>query len=393
MAQSAPRPPARPPFWNDPLVRSIIYQVLAIGLVCVVGWYLIHNTITNLQRLGVSTGFGFLGRPSGFDISQTLIDYNSTYSFGRAFLVGLLNTALVAVCGIVLATIIGFLVGIGRLSRNWLIARLCTTYVEILRNIPILLQLIFVYTLLVSVLPAPRESLSIGETVFLNTSGLFVPRVIPLAGAGLFFLSIPVAVVLAWLFARWARIRRERTGQSLPRNWITLLILIGLPLLTFLATGRPIELEYTTIGRFRPQGGFALQPEFVALVLGLSIYTASYIAEIVRSGILAVGKGQIEAASALGLDHSQTLRLVVVPQALRVIVPPLTSQYLNLTKNSSLGVAVGYPDLFSVAGTINNQTGQAVEVIAITMAVYLLFSLITSAFMNWYNARIALVER
>jgi general L-amino acid transport system permease protein len=393
MAQSAPRPPARPPFWNDPLVRSIIYQILAIGLVCAVGWYLIHNTITNLQRLGVSTGFGFLDRPSGFDISQVLIDYNSTYSFGRAFLVGLFNTALVAVCGIVLATIIGFLVGIGRLSRNWLIARLCTTYVEILRNIPILLQLIFVYTLLVSVLPAPRESLSIGETVFLNTSGLFVPRVIPLPGAGLFFLSIPIAVILAWLFARWARIRRERTGQGLPRLWITLLILIGLPLLTFLATGRPVELEYTTIGRFRPQGGFALQPEFVALVLGLSIYTASYIAEIVRSGILAIGKGQIEAASALGLERGQTLRLVVVPQALRVIVPPLTSQYLNLTKNSSLGVAVGYPDLFSVAGTINNQTGQAVEVIAITMAVYLLFSLITSAFMNWYNARIALVER
>jgi general L-amino acid transport system permease protein len=393
MAQSAPQAPARPPFWNDPRVRSVVYQLIAVAVVVAVGWYLVHNTIANLQRLGVSTGFGFLERPSGFDISQTLISYDSTWTFGRAFMVGLINTALVAICGIVLATIIGFLVGMGRLSRNWLIARLATTYVEVLRNIPILLQLIFVYTLVVSVLPNPRESFSIGETVFLNTSGLFVPRVVPLDGAGLFFLSIPVAIVAAWAFARHARIRRERTGQSLPRLWVTLAILIGLPLLAFLATGAPVELEYTTIGRFRPQGGFAMQPEFVALVLGLSIYTASYIAEIVRSGILAVSKGQIEAANALGLDHGKTLRLVVVPQALRVIVPPLTSQYLNLTKNSSLGVAVGYPDLFSIAGTINNQTGQAVEVIAITMAVYLLISLITSAFMNWYNARIALVER
>lgn len=393
MAQSAPQAPARPPFWNDPRVRSVVYQLIAVSVVVAVGWYLIHNTITNLQRLGVSTGFGFLERPSGFDISQTLISYDSTWTFGRAFLVGLLNTALVAICGIVLATIIGFLVGIGRLSRNWLVARLAAGYVEVLRNIPILLQLIFVYTVVVSALPNPRESFSIGESVFLNTSGLFVPRVVPLDGAGVFFLSIPVAIAAAWAFARFARIRRERTGHGLPRLWITLAILIGLPLLAFLATGAPVELEYTTIGRFRPQGGFNLQPEFVALVLGLSIYTASYIAEIVRSGILAVSKGQIEAASALGLDHGKTLRLVVVPQALRVIVPPLTSQYLNLTKNSSLGVAIGYPDLFSVAGTINNQTGQAVEVIAITMAVYLLFSLITSAFMNWYNARIALVER
>ncbi|WP_027135938.1 amino acid ABC transporter permease [Geminicoccus roseus] len=393
MAQSAPRAPARPAFWNDPRVRSVFYQLIAIGVVIAVGAYLIQNTVTNLQRLGVSTGFGFLGRPSGFDVSQSLIPYSSASTFGRAFLVGLLNTGLVAICGIVLATIIGFLVGIGRLSHNWLVARLSGTYVEILRNIPILLQLIFVYTVLVLVLPGPRDGFNLADTVFLNTSGLFIPRVIPLDGAGLFFLSIPVAIVGAWLFARVARKRREATGHGLPTLWITLAILFGLPILVLFGTGIPLELEYTTIGRFRPQGGFNLQPEFVALVLGLSIYTASYIAEIVRSGILAVSKGQTEAASALGLDRKQTLRLVVVPQALRIIVPPLTSQYLNLTKNSSLGVAVGYPDLFGIAGTINNQTGQAVEVIAITMSVYLALSLLTSAFMNWYNARIALVER
>lgn len=393
MAPSASHAPARPPFWNDPRVRSVVYQLIAIGVVVAVGGYLIQNTITNLQRLGVSTGFGFLGRPSGFDISQTLVAYDSTWSFGRAFLVGLLNTAMVAACGIVLATLIGFIVGVGRLSHNWLLAKLATIYVEVVRNIPILLQLIFVYTLVMALLPSPRDSFSMGEMVFLNTSGLFVPRMVPLDGAGLFFLSIPMAVIGAWVFARLARRRRERTGHGLPTLWITLAILVGLPLAVFVGTGSPIELEYTTIGRFRPQGGFNLQPEFVALVLGLSIYTASYIAEIVRSGILAVSKGQTEAASALGLDRRKTLRLIIVPQALRVIVPPLTSQYLNLTKNSSLGVAIGYPDLFSIAGTINNQTGQAVEVIAITMSVYLLFSLITSAFMNWYNARIALVER
>ena len=393
MAQPAPLAPTRPPFWNDPRVRSAFYQIIAVGIVIAVGGYLIQNTIENLERLGVSTGFGFLSRPSGFDVSQTMIDYDSTWTFGRAFIVGVLNTALVAVCGIALATVIGFLVGIGRLSRNWLVAKLATVYVETVRNIPILLQLIFVYTILVSSLPAPRESLNIADMVFLNTSGLFIPRTVLDPGAGLFLLSIPIAIVAAWLFAHFARLRRERTGQSIPRFWITMAILVGVPLLVFLATGAPITLEYTTIGRFRPQGGFNLQPEFVALVLGLSIYTASYIAEIVRSGILAIGKGQTEAASALGLDRGKTLRLVIVPQALRVIVPPLTSQYLNLTKNSSLGVAVGYPDLFSVAGTINNQTGQAVEVIAITMSVYLLFSLLTSAFMNWYNARIALVER
>ncbi|HEX2526833.1 MAG TPA: amino acid ABC transporter permease [Geminicoccus sp.] len=393
MAQSAPRAPTRPPFWNDPRVRSAVYQVVAVAIVVAIGAYLVQNTIQNLQRLGVSTGFGFLSRPSGFDVSQTLIPYDSTWSFGRAFIIGLMNTALLAICGIVLATIIGFLVGIGRLSRNWLIAKLSTIYVETLRNIPILLQLIFVYTVLVSSLPSPRESLNVADMVFLNTSGLFIPRTILDEGASLFLLSIPVAIVAAWMFAHLARLRRERTGHGLPRFWISLAILFGLPLVAFLATGRPITMEYTTIGRFRPQGGFNLQPEFVALVLGLSIYTASYIAEIVRSGILAIGKGQTEAAMALGLDRGKTLRLVIIPQALRVIVPPLTSQYLNLTKNSSLGVAVGYPDLFSVAGTINNQTGQAVEVIAITMMVYLMFSLLTSLFMNWYNARIALVER
>ena len=398
MAQPLPLAPSKPPFWNDPKVRSVVYQLLAIGVVIAVGYYLIHNTITNLKALGVSTGFGFLERSSGFDISQALITYSSTSTFGRAFIVGLINTAVVALCGIVLATLIGFTVGIMRLSKNWLISRLGTLYVEVVRNIPVLLQLIFVYTVLLALLPAPTRPSAdqAGQSVMfmLNTSGLFVPKPILAEGAGWFLWSIPVAIVLAWLTAKLLFRRRELTGTTtLPPVWTALAVLIGLPLVVYFVEGQPLTLEYTTLGRFRPQGGLNLLPEFVAIVLGLSIYTASYIAEVVRSGILAISHGQTEAAMALGLTPRQTLRLVIIPQALRVIIPPLTSQYLNLTKNSSLGVAVGYPELFSVAGTINNQTGQAVEVIAITMAVYLLFSLVTSAFMNWYNGRIALVER
>lgn len=383
----------RPPFWRDPRVRSITYQLLTLGLVVAIGWYLVNNTIENLARLGVATGFGFLERPAGFGISQTMITYNETYSFGRAFLVGLVNTAYAAIVGIVLATIIGFIVGIARLSRNWIVSSLAATYVETLRNVPVLLQLLLVYTIVVNALPAPADGLNLGGLLVLNNRGLFVPRAVFGEGASILLLTVAVAIVAVFLTARWARRRRELTGQSFPMLPVGLAILIGGPGLVFLALGSPLTFELPVAGRFRTQGGMTMLPEFVAIVVGLSIYTASYIAEIVRSGILAVSKGQTEAAAALGLPPGKVLRLVIVPQAMRIIVPPLASQYLNLTKNSSLGIAIGYPDFFSIAGTVNNQTGQAVEVIAVTMAVYLALSLITSAFMNWYNARIALVER
>jgi general L-amino acid transport system permease protein len=362
-------------------------------LVCAAGAYLIHNTILNLQRLGVSTGFAFLDRPAGFGISQVPIAYTEQSSFGRAFLVGLVNTAICAAIGIVLATILGFIVGIARLSRNWLLNKLATVFVEVIRNIPVLLQLIFVYVVVLAALPQPRESFAIGESLFINTGGLFLPLPIALPGFNLTIAALIVAIIAVLLLARWARARREATGQPFPTFWTALAILVLLPVATFLVTGSPLEFEYPQANRFRIQGGLVMRPELVAIVLGLTLYTASYIAEVVRAGILAVNKGQTEASMALGLTRGQAMRLVIVPQAMRVIIPPLTNQYLNLTKNSSLGIAVGYPEFFSIAGTINNQTGQAVEVIAITMAVYLTFSLLIAAFMNWYNAKIALVER
>ena len=393
MATTARGAAPRPAFYNNPTVRSIFYQVVAVVVVLGAGAFLVHNTIENLARLGVATGFGFLGRPAGFGISQSFIPYAPINSFGRAFLVGLINTAYVALVGIILATLIGFVLGVARLSRNWLLSHLAAAYVEVIRNIPVLLQLIFIYKVVLGTLPNPSNNLSLFNVFFLSNRGMFVPRPVFGQGASLFFGSILVAIVLAFAVARWARARREATGRSLPTVWIVLALLVGIPAIGFIAAGAPLTFDVPSMGKFRTTGGLTLLPEFVAIVLGLSLYTASYIAEIVRAGILSVNKGQTEAAMALGLSPSRTLRLVVIPQALRVITPPLASQYLNLTKNSSLGIAIGYPDFFNIAGTINNQTGQAVEVIAITMAVYLALSLLTSAFMNWYNSKIALVER
>ncbi|HMR33387.1 MAG TPA: amino acid ABC transporter permease [Geminicoccaceae bacterium] len=383
----------RPAFYNDPKIRGLFYQVVVLGIVLLGGWYLVHNTLENRARLGVASGFDFLARLSGFDISQTLIDYSSsTGSFGRAFIVGLLNTFYVAVVGIILATIIGFVMGIARLSSNWLVNRLALVYVEIIRNVPLLLQLIFWYAVVLAALPAPRESITFMGGA-LNVRGLFLPRLVFSEGILVEIVFLLLAILAVILMRRWARARFERTGQPFHTFWVGLAILIGVPVLGNLLLGSPAHIEYPQLSTFRVTGGFVLLPEFLAIVLGLAVYTGSFIAEIVRSGILSVSKGQWEAAGALGLGRADTLRLIIVPQALRVIIPPQTSQYLNLTKNSSLGVAIGYPDFFNIASTINNQTGQAVEVIAITMAVYLLLSLLISVFMNWYNAKMALVER
>ncbi len=378
---------------NDPRVRAVLAQLVVLALVLAGAAYLIHNTLLNLERLGVASGFGFLWTTAGFDISQTLIPYDRTYTYGRAFLVGLLNTFYVSIFGIVFATIIGFIIGIARLSSNWLVAKVAAAYIEIIRNVPLLLQLIVWYFVVLGGLPTARNSITLGEGVFLNVRGLFVPKPIFLDGFEWVVVALAVAVIAVILLARWARRRFEQTGQPFPTFRVGLAILLLLPLAAYFLAGSPLEFQYPRHTKFRVTGGLVMLPEFMAMVAGLSIYTAAFIAEIVRAGIEAIPRGQWEAASALGLSRAQTLRLVVVPQALRVIIPPQTSQYLNLTKNSSLGVAIGYPDFFNVAGTINNQTGQAVEVIAITMAVYLSLSLAISAFMNWYNRRMALVER
>jgi general L-amino acid transport system permease protein len=387
--------PARVPFYNDPKVRSLVYQVALIAVVLLLVVGAIHNAAVNLQRARIASGFGFWNQTAGFDISQTLIEYSSQAStYGRAFWVGLLNTLLVAGLGIVFATILGFVVGIARLSTNWLLRQVATAYVELIRNIPLLLQLLFWYNAVLKALPDIRDSYSFIGGGFLNNRGLFLAAPVFKSGAEFIGIAFLIAAVGSIVYYRWARRRQMATGERAPVLWVSLALLIGLPLVAAIATGFPVEFVFPEKGRFNIRGGIEVLPEFAALLVGLVIYTAAFIAEVVRAGILAVSRGQTEAAYSLGLRPGPTLRLIVVPQAMRVIIPPLTSQYLNLTKNSSLAVAIGYPDLVQVfTGTVLNQTGQAVEVVAITMAVYLTISLATSLAMNLYNARIALVER
>ncbi len=385
-------PPARrsAAWWNDRRVRAILYQVLVLGGVVLLGWYLVANTLANLDRRDIATGFGFLSREAGFDISESLIAYRPADTYFRAIVVGLLNTLLVSALGVILATILGTLAGIARLSRNWLVAKVATVYVETLRNIPVLLQLFFWYTLITESLPSPRQALNPLPGVFLSNRGFRFP--VPQAHPAFAYAGIGLIIGIAgaWLFGRWARAHQERTGKVLPRLSIGAGLVIGAPVLGYLAGGAPTALDMPEMQGFNFTGGNAVSPEFAALLIGLTVYTATYIAEIVRGGILAVSHGQTEAGLALGLRRGTILRLIVLPQALRVIIPPLTSQYLNLTKNSSLAVAIGFPDLVSAANTSINQTGQAVEGIAIIMAVYLTVSLSISGVMNWYNRRIAL---
>jgi len=387
--------PATDAFYNDPKVRSFAYQIALGVLVAVLVYGAVTNAIEHLERAHIASGFGFWDQAAGFDISQTLIFYSSQVStYGRAFWVGLLNTLLVAGIGIVLATVLGFVVGISRLSKNWLLAKTAGGYVEIIRNIPLLLQLLFWYNAVLKALPEMRDSIVIARGAYLNNRGLFLPQPVFLHGFGVVIAAAAVAVAAAVVFTLAARRRQKHTGKRLPVAAVVLALLIGLPLVGFVLKGLPLTFNYPEVGRFNIAGGVEVLPEFAALLFGLSIYTAAFIAEVVRAGILAVSRGQIEAAYSLGLRPRPTLRLIVVPQAMRVIIPPLTSQYLNLTKNSTLAVAIGYPDLVQVfTGTVLNQTGQAVEVVAITMLVYLTISLVTSLLMNIYNRRVALVER
>lgn len=365
--------------------------VIVVGLAVAAA----HNAAQNLARANIAHGFGFWNNTAGFDISQTLIDYSSsTSTFGRAFWVGLLNTLLVAGIGCVLATILGFFIGIARLSQNWLVSRLAGGYVELIRNIPLLLQILFWYNAVLKSLPELRGSVALPFGGFLNNRGLFLPRPVFAPDFGAVVIAFAIGFIVAIALYLWARRRQERTGAQVHILWMMLAAIFGLPLLVFIVAGRPLTFGIPDMGRFNIRGGLEILPEFAALLLALTLYTAAFIAEVVRAGVLSVSTGQTEAAQALGLRSGTILRLVVVPQAMRVIIPPLTSQYLNLTKNSSLAVVIGYPDLVQVfAGTVLNITGQAVEVIAITMAVYLAISLVTSLAMNLYGRTVAIVER
>ncbi len=386
-------PPKVSPLY-DPRWRSAAFQVLLCLVIVWLAYGAITNAAENLARARIASGFDFWNSTAGFDISQTLIPYTTQSTYGRAFLVGLLNTLLVSILGILLATAIGFTIGVLQLSKNPLVAKLARGYVEIVRNLPLLLQLLFWYNAVLKALPNFRDSVSIVGGALLNNRGLFLPR--PIFEPG--FIAVPIAlaigIVAAMVYRRWAYRRQMATGQPSPVLLVAAALILGLPLAAFALTGFTVTFDFPEMGRFNIRGGIEILPEFAALLFGLSIYTAAFIAEAVRAGIQAVSHGQTEAAYSLGLRPGPTLRLIVIPQAMRVIVPPLTNQYLNLTKNSSLAVAVGYPDLVQVfTGTVLNQTGQAVEVVAITMAVYLTISLVTSGLMNLYNRRIALVER
>lgn len=380
-------------FLYDPRVRGILYQLLVFTAVVALIYWIVGNTIANLQRAHIASGFGFLNGRAGFDISQTLIQYSSDSTYARALLVGLLNTLYVAVLGVITASIVGFLVGIGRLSSNWLVRKICTVYVEIFRNIPPLLVIFFWYFGVLSVLPQARASLSLPFGSYLNNRGFFFPAPVWGEGAIAILAAFIVGIIATFLVARWARKRQMATGKQFHTIRAAVGLIIGLPLLAFIATGFPVSFDFPKLGAFNLSGGAQVKPEFLALFLALSFYTASFIAEIVRAGIMGVNKGQTEAAYAVGLRPGPTMRLIIVPQAMRIIIPPLSSQYLNLIKNSSLAIAIGYPDLVAVGGTILNQTGQSVEIVSIWMAVYLGISLITSGFMNWFNAKMALVER
>ncbi|WP_330209144.1 amino acid ABC transporter permease [Pseudomonas sp. AM4(2022)] len=380
--------------FSDPKVRAWLFQIITIVAVVSLGWYLFHNTQTNLQHRGITSGFDFLERSAGFGIAQHLIDYTESDSYARVFVIGLLNTLLVTVIGVVLATLLGFIIGVARLSPNWMINKLATVYVEVFRNIPPLLQILFWYFAVFLTMPGPRNSHNFGDTFFVSSRGLNMPAALAADGFWPFVASLVVAIVAIVLMTRWANKRFEATGIPFHKFWAGLALLVVIPTLCVLIFGTPLHWEMPKLAGFNFVGGWVLIPELLALTLALTVYTAAFIAEIVRSGIKSVSHGQTEAARSLGLRPGPTLRKVIIPQALRVIIPPLTSQYLNLAKNSSLAAGIGYPEMVSLfAGTVLNQTGQAIEVIAITMSVYLAISISISLLMNGYNKRIALIER
>ena len=389
-----PKPPPKKKSWSwrSQAFRGLIYQILAVGAIVVVVWFLAHNTLNNMKIRGIQSGFDFLTGPAGFDIGESLYPFDSAEPYWQAFLVGLTNTLRVAILGIILTTILGTLLGVGRFSRNALVRGVCYAYVEFFRNIPVLLQLLMWYLFFTEALPAMSEAWSVGP-FFLSKGGLSFP--VPVWATGQLWAAIGLVagVAAAFVYRRWAQRQFEATGQLKSMFWIPVAICLIAGLLGWLAGGAPTAFEVPIRGEFSIEKGGSLTPEFLSVLLGLTVYTAAFVAEVVRSGIQSVARGQIEAAAALGLNPSQSMRLVTLPQALRVIIPPMTNQFLNLTKNSSLAVAIGYPDVVSIANTALNQTGRAVECIAIVMLVYLTTSLTTSLLMNWYNTRSAIQER
>lgn len=378
--------------WRSQAFRGLVYQVLALGLLALGLWYLGHNTLLNMRERGIQSGYDFLVQTAGFDIGESLMAFDSNESYLKAFWVGLSNTLRVAVLGIVLTTLLGTLVGVGRFSRNALVRGLCMAYVEFFRNIPILLQLLMWYLLFTELLPDAQDAWQVGS-VFLSKGGLSFPVPIWAAGHVWAAIGLVAGLLLAWLYRRWAVAQFEATGRVRSMFWVPLGLVLAMGVLGWLLGGAPTATLAPFKGEFAIEEGGALTPEFMAVLLGLVLYTASFVAEVVRAGIQSVALGQSEAAAALGLNRQQEMRLVMLPQALRVIIPPMTNQFLNLTKNSSLAVAIGYPDVVSIANTAINQTGRAVECISIVMLIYLTTSLVTSGFMNWYNARAAIKER
>jgi general L-amino acid transport system permease protein len=380
-------------FWYDPDKRSIIYQIGAACLFAFVAWYLVSNTMANLEKQSIATGFGFLNKEAAFEIGESLIEYSAADRYLKALLVGFLNTLLVSFIGVILTVILGTFIGIARLSKNWLINKFAAGYIELFQDIPVLLQLFFWYAFFYEMLPSPREALTPFKGLFLCNRGLIFG--IPQAHPAYKYMAIAILIVIIIIFflKRWAKKRQDLTGKSFPVFFASILMVIGFPFLCWFIGGAPLEMNVPELKGFNFKGGITISPEFAALLIGLVLYTAAFVAEVVRAGIQSVDKGQTEASKAIGLKPGQVLNLIILPQALRVIIPPLTSQMLNLTKNSSLAVAIGYPDFVSVAGTAINQTGQAIEGVMLIMIVYLIFSLSTSAFMNWYNKKMAIVER
>lgn len=391
---NAPKPEQKSSLIYNPQVRSAVFQVLLVGALVWLFWTIFQNTLSNMESRGITTGFDFLSNPAGFEILMSLIPYSAASSYGETFVVGLLNTILVSFLGIIIATVLGFVMGVARLSNNWLIAKIASVYVETMRNIPLLLQIFFWYFAVLQPLPSPRKSLEFAEAFFVNNRGLYMPGPVGGDGFGAVIIAFFIGIIATVVLAKWAKKRQEATGQQFPVFYSALGLILGLPLVLFMVLGAPLTWEMPALKGFNFKGGVRVIPELIALLLALSTYTAAFIAEIVRSGIQAVPHGQSEAAASLGVKRSVALRLIIIPQAMRVIIPPLTSQYLNLAKNSSLATAIGYPDVVNVfMGTTLNQTGQAVEIVAMTMAVYLTVSLVISVLMNWYNRSMSLKER
>ena len=389
---SATTPPPVP-FWRDAGKRALVFQIVAVLVVLGIGYYFFVNTQANLQRQSIATGFSFLSKEASFEIGESVIPYSASDTYAHALLVGALNTLKVSLIGIVLTTLLGTLVGIARLSSNWLVSKLAKSFIEVMQNIPVLLQLFFWYAIFSETFPSPRQALHPFPGLFLCNRGLIFAIPQPHPAHTAMFVALLIAVAGCWFLARWAGRRQDRTGKIFPLIRVGAALCIGLPGLAWALFGAPTGMNVPHLSGFNFSGGMTVSPEFSALLMGLVLYTSAFVAEIVRAGIQSVSHGQVEAAMSIGLRPSHVLRLVILPQALRVIIPPLTSQMLNLTKNSSLAIAIGYPDFVAVANTTINQTGQAIEGVLLIMAVFLVFSLSTSFFMNWYNKKMALVER